>query len=301
MSAESAAAIDQAGSALTINPLSAVLGAEIVGVNLARADRRSQVATIKAALLQHHLLVLRDQKLDEAQLQSLAEEFGEIEGKYVHRRPGGTITSPIHLVQNLDAQGKPSKRPYNFIHSFYWHTDKSYTPVPSLVTMLQAIELPPKGGDTEFANMEAAYAALPEATKQKIQGLRVEHNIVVQLEDGDPLKKEDRELTDVEKQEAPPVIHPLVRTHPETGRRSLYMGMYCRRIVGMPDDEGRALLKSLSDHATRTEFTYTQKWRPGDLVMWDNRCLLHRAVRNYEMDNYRRILRRAVVRGSVPC
>jgi alpha-ketoglutarate-dependent taurine dioxygenase len=161
--------------------------------------------------------------------------------------------------------------------------------------MLQAVELPPSGGDTEFADMSAAYEALPGPEKARIDGLRVVHSFeYMRTSTG------DRPLTDEERAATPPVVHPLVRTHPDTGRRSLYLGMYCSEVVGMDAAQGRALLDDLLNHATQARFAYTHRWEPGDLVLWDNRCLLHRAIPNYEMGRSRRVLNRLVVKGTSP-
>jgi alpha-ketoglutarate-dependent taurine dioxygenase len=150
------------------------------------------------------------------------------------------------------------------------------------------VELPPNGGDTEFANAALAYEALPEATKRRIAGLRV----VFQWEHGRRPGYYANEL--------PPVDHPLVRTHPETGRKALYLGNHATGIAGLPEAEAAALLDELLRHTTEPRFTYAHRWHPGDLVMWDNRCLLHRAVANYEMTKYRRIMHRNVVKGAAP-
>src|SRR5262249_34383753 len=167
-------------------------------------------------------------------------------------------------------------------------TDKPYYAMPPALTTLYAVELPPEGGDTAFANTRLAYEALDEATKQQIAALRV----VFQWEAGRRPGYYASEL--------PPVDHPLVRTHPETCRPAIYLGHPAMRIAGMDETEGSALLDRLLAHATQPGLTYAHRWRVGDLVIWDNRCLLHRAVANYAMNRYRRILHRSVVRGSVP-
>jgi alpha-ketoglutarate-dependent taurine dioxygenase len=148
--------------------------------------------------------------------------------------------------------------------------------------------LPPEGGDTEFANTALAYAALPADTKRQIAGLRV----VFQWEGG---RRPGYYANDL-----PPVDHPLVRFHPETGRPALYLGNHATHIQGEPEADGRARLDALLRHTTEPQFTYAHRWRAGDLVMWDNRCLLHRAVANYEMNRYRRVMHRNVVKGAVP-
>lgn len=277
----------------SLRPVSDVLGAEIVGEDLSRPLPDASKAEILSAFRDHHLLVFRDQKLNKEQMYDFACLFGEIEGHMV-RLADGSKWDAVHTITNLDENGNPVEKP--FINSnYFWHSDKSFLAVPSLVTMLQAVELPPSGGDTQFANMTRAYDTLPEETKRRIAGLKVVQSLeFMRRYTGSAPPTEDDMAS------APPVVHPLVRTHPETGRKSLYIGMYSSHILDMPEEEGRALIEELLAHATRPELVYTHQWRPGDLVLWDNRCLVHRAVANYEMGRYRRILMRVVVKGTVP-
>jgi taurine dioxygenase len=147
--------------------------------------------------------------------------------------------------------------------------------------MLYAVELPPEGGDTEFANTTMAYEALPEPIRRQIAGLRVRFR---------PAFDDTR----------PAVTHPLVRTHPESGRKALYLGNHAVGIAGLGESEAMALLGALLTHATQSRFVYRHRWQLGDLVVWDNRVLLHRAAMNYAADQYRRVMHRSVVRGTVP-
>ena len=278
---------------VTVRRLSDVAGTEITGVDLARPLSQELKAAIQAAFLAHHILVVREQCLTAEQQLALTLEFGEIEG-HVARLADGRPLPLVHLVHNLDATGRPTATP-DSVGNYSWHTDKSYHAAPSLMTMLHAVELPPQGGDTEFANTAAGYAALPEATKREIADLKVEHSWEASRRNlgASP-------ITEEQKRERPPVTHPLVRTHPDTGVKTLYLGLHTSHVLGMPLAEGRALLDRLLAHTTQPRFVYAHSWRPGDLVMWDNRCLLHRASRNYEMATHRRILQRTVVKGTVP-
>jgi alpha-ketoglutarate-dependent taurine dioxygenase len=272
-------------------PLPGGLGAEIIGIDLRAAFDPAQVDDIRAAFLGHHLLVVRDQQLSKHRMGEFAALFGEIEGN-VFRTPDGSTLEAIHEISNVDAQGRPAENPY-LRSNYYWHSDKAYLPTPALLTMLHAVELPASGGDTQFADMTRAYAELGEDDKRRLGALRVVHSLeYMRTSTG------DRPPSDAEKLAAPPVTHPLVRTHPETGERSLFLGMYCSHVVGMAPDESRALLDRLLAHATQPRFVYTHHWLPGDLVLWDNRCLLHRAVANYDMGSSRRVLQRLVVKGS---
>ena len=274
-------------------PMSPVMGAEVRGVDLAAPLPDADFAAIRAAFVEHKLLVFRRQALTVPQIEAFAARFGEIEVHTVLRPDGAGVLEGVHPVTNLDASGKPSQKPH-INANYLWHSDKAHYPVPALLTMLFALELPPSGGETEFANMEQAYAALPEAMKRRLEGLRVEQDFEYAM------RKVGKELTEVERLAVPTVVHPLVRTHPETGRRSLYLGMYSRAVVGMPDAEGQALIKELLDFATGPQFTFSHHWELGDLVLWDNRSLDHRAVMNYEITQHRRVLQRCVVRGTVP-
>jgi taurine dioxygenase len=280
-------------STLALRRLSPVAGAEVAGVDLAEPLSPALRDTVMAAFLDHHLLVFRDQRVTGDQQHALTLNFGEIEG-HVARLPDGTPLPLVHTVHNLDEHGNPTATP-DSVGNYAWHTDKSYHAEPSLMTMLHAVELPPRGGDTEFANTAMGYAALPDETKRAIAGLEVVHS----------WEASRRNLgvapaTEAQKRERPPVTHPLVRTHPDTGAKSLYLGLHTSHVVGMPEAEGRALLDRLLAHTTAPRFVHAHQWRHGDLVMWDNRCLLHRAVRNYEMATYRRVLRRTVVKGTKP-
>jgi alpha-ketoglutarate-dependent taurine dioxygenase len=275
---------------LEVKPLSDAIGAEITTVDLANVSP-SLHAQIRAALLDRHLLVFRDQHLTAPQIQAFAEMFGELEA-HVFRQADGTPLSAVHSISNLDAEGKPSTNPY-LNSNYYWHSDKAYLTRPSWITMLYGVEIPPDGGDTQFANMHNAYEALPEATKRRIADLRVINSFEYMLETCGTYRLPEEAAKTV-----PPVEHPLVRTHPETGAKSLFVTMYSREIAGMPVAEGRALLDELLAHATQPEFVFTVKWRQNDFVFWDNRSLVHRAVANYDMSKHRRLLQRVVVRGT---
>ena len=272
-------------------PLSDVCGAECDSIDLANLTDAALDA-IMQGFRRHHVLVLRDQAVDDRHLESFALKFGQVEQHYI-QKADGKLMEAVHTITNFDATGKPSTRP--FINSnYYWHSDKSYLAVPSLMTMLYAVELPPDGGgDTQFADMTAAYAALPEARKREIENLRVVQSLEYMRS-----SLGDRPPTEAEKLRAPPVEQPLVRQHQETGEKSLYLGMYSSHIVGMSETEGRALLKELEAHATQPQFIYTHRWRLHDVVLWDNRCLMHRAVANYAMDKHRRVLKRVCVQGT---
>jgi len=278
---------------LTVSPMPGGLGASCTGIDLSQKIAARDRVALLDAFRTHHVLVIRDQHLDKARLADFAGIFGEVEGN-IFRKTDGSLLEAVHEITNFGADGRPSADPY-LKSNFNWHTDKAYQAVPSLLTMLLALELPPSGGDTQFADMTAAYDALSEATKAEIAGLKVVHSFEhMRVSTG------DRPLTAAEREATPPVTHPLVRTHPDTGRKCLYIGMYCSHIEGMDATASRAMLDRLLAHATEPRFIYTHQWRPNDLVLWDNRCLVHRAVANYELERHRRVLMRVVVKGTVP-
>jgi alpha-ketoglutarate-dependent taurine dioxygenase len=267
-------------------PLSKAGGVAITGVDLAEPLSLEAKQRILDAFLSHHIVVFPQQALSREQQYAFAHNLGEVEPS---GQPGSKRFAVAHVISNLDKEGNPVDRSTSPVSNYRWHTDKSWHPVPPLLTMLYAVELPPKGGDTEFANTLMGYAALPEAARRRITSLRV---VFCWGAGGGKSMMAMRE--------DPPVDHPLVRTHPDTGCKALYLGNHAAHILGMPEAEGAALLGDLLEHTTQPQFVYVHHWRKGDLVMWDNRCLLHRAVANYEMGRYRRILHRSVVRGTVP-
>lgn len=273
-------------------PLSPLMGAEVFGLDAAQPISDATRDAVLDALNRYKVLVLRDQDLTPAAQADFTRCFGELE-QHVNREFRGAGVPEVHPVNNLDENDKPARG--RNIGNYSWHTDKSYMPLPSLATLLYAVQLPPDGGDTEFADMEAAYAALPEARKQDLQPLRLWHSWERSRE-----KSGSRHATDQEKQDAPPVNHPLVRTHPGTGRKVLYLGNHSSHVDGWPVERGEALIDELQTFATQDQFIYRHTWKPGDMVIWDNRCLLHRAVANFEMDKHVRILNRTVVRGDLP-
>jgi len=260
-------------------PLSPALAVKIVGIDISRPLSADDKDAIWRAFLAHHVVVFPHQSLTREQQFDFAAHFGEVEAPEA-RRANGKRHGVAHVMANLDTNGNPTVR-YSPAANYHWHTDKPYQGAPPILTTLYAVEAPPSGGDTEFANTALAYDALPEETKRRIARLRVVF----------------RPAFDVSQ---PEVDHPLVRTHPETGRKALYLGNHSTKILGMPEPEGRALLRELLDRATQQQFNYRHRWQVGDLVMWDNRCLVHRAVLDSDTGKYRRVMHRSLVKGAVP-
>ncbi|MDB5872056.1 MAG: hypothetical protein JWQ07_1498 [Ramlibacter sp.] len=288
------AALERTQTTLRIAPLSATTGAECTGVDLAQL-KEGEWERLVEAYHQSSLLVVRDQKLAKDAQIAFSERFGELELP-IRKDYVGKDFAALHVVSNIGADGKPNntkglENPGNF----FWHTDASYMKRPASTTLLYAIEIPASGGDTNFANMHAAYDALPAAMQQRIASLRAVHSWEQSRHNSG-----SRPASEEEKLQAPPVAHPLVRTHPETGRKGLYLGNHTSHIEGMDVDEGRALLQQLLAHATQPQFVYRHKWQPGDIVIWDNRSLLHKASDDFDMNNCARVLHRTVVQGTVP-
>jgi alpha-ketoglutarate-dependent taurine dioxygenase len=278
--------------------LSPAGGVRIDGIDLAQPLSPSSRDRIVAALHQDHVVVFPGQHLTREQQFTFSQNFGEVE---IKRAAAGKRHGVAHIISNLDAAGRPVDRSSSPVSNYRWHTDKSYHAVPPMLTTLFAVEMPECGGDTEFANTAMGYAALPAALQRRIAGLRVvfrwgarsDAAAVPPTGPGMPGPGPDpaeREAVD----------HPLVRTHPETGMRALYLGNHSSHILGLPEADGRALLDRLLAHTTQRRFVYAHRWQQGDLVMWDNRCLLHRAMANYRLGRDRRVLHRTVVAGTVP-
>ncbi|MGA3399249.1 MAG: TauD/TfdA family dioxygenase [Acetobacteraceae bacterium] len=272
--------------------LADVGGMEIAGIDLAQPLSPARRERIVQSFRTHPILVFRDQHLTKDQQHAFTLNFGEIEDQHVNRLVDSARYAAVHTVSNLDRDGHPSSR-LEERGNYFWHTDKSYHAIPSLLTMLHAVELPGMGGETQFANMAMAYAALPEAVRQQIAGLRAVHSWEASRRNSG-----SRLATEAQQRERPPVTHPVVCSHPDTGAKALYLGNHVSHIEGMPAVESRDLIARLMAHAMQPRFVYSHRWREGDLVLWDNRCLLHRALANYPMGSARRILHRTVVRGA---
>jgi alpha-ketoglutarate-dependent taurine dioxygenase len=263
------------------------MAAEVTGLDLRQLLDTPTRNAVLEAFHGNQILVFRDQDLTKDKQIAFTEQFGTLERHALSNR--GTSDSPfVHLVTNLDAAGRPTGK----LGSTRWHSDKSFRPAPSMATILHAKILPPNGGDTCFANMYAAYEALDEVEKGELDALKVVHSWELSRENI------DRKLSAEEIADAPPQTHPLARVHPETGRKGLFMGMHASHLEGMDMAEGRARIEALEAHATQERFTYRHNWRVGDLLMWDNRCLLHRADQNFDVVLHPRVLHRTCLRGT---
>lgn len=270
----------------TVEPLSPILGAAIAGLDLRQPLDESTKRAIYDAFVRYHVLCFRDQHLDEDQQVAFSEQFGTLEHHIASNR--GKINPLVHIVSNLGADGKPSGK----VSSTRWHSDKSFRPQPSLATILHAQVMPPDGGETCFANMIAAYEALPAAEKAELDDVRVVHSWEISR------ARAGGKATPEEIADAPPMSHPLVRTIPETGQKALFMGEHAAYFEGQPEEVGRVRLEQLTSHAVEERFVYRHKWTLGEVLMWDNRCLLHRANTNFDAARFPRVLQRTCLRGA---
>jgi alpha-ketoglutarate-dependent 2,4-dichlorophenoxyacetate dioxygenase len=278
-------------------PLHPHLGAEVVGVDLRQGLTRDQVAGVVAAINTHAVLIFRhDGEISDENHLAFARAMGPLQKIQLVTMLGKSKTrlssNELIDVSNLDEEGRilaEGDRRRNFQDgNRLWHTDVSFDANRAVYSMLAAHKLPPDGGpDTEFADMRAAYDALPDAMKSRIEGLVAEHDIWYSRALGG--------LTEVSPQERatrPPARHKLVHVHPRSGRKALYLASHIAGIVGVPQAEARSLLQELTSFATQPRFVYAHKWREGDLVMWDNLATMHRA-NPFEDFRYARDMRRA--------
>lgn len=282
-------------SPITIAPLGDVLGAEVIGLDLSRPLAAEDFARIHRAHLEHHVLVFRDQHITPAQQVDFSRRFGPLQ---IHVLSQFALAGhpEILIISNIKEHGQPIGLGDA---GHFWHSDLSYVEKPSLGSMLHAQELPAEGGDTLFANQHLAWDRLPEHLKTAVQGLRAEHTYLARYEELRARNPWRPALTQEQIDKVRPVVHPVVRTHPENGRKALFVSEhFTTRIVGIPEDESRDLLGQLFAHSTQPALQYRHAWQPGDMVFWDNRSVTHLAAGTPE--HLRRKLYRTTIEGSVP-
>ena len=281
--------------AIRLYPVTPSFAAEVGDIDLSRPLAEPDIMAVKTAFWKYSVLIFPQQALEAEQHLAFAQLFGPVESDRVldekvnpHRldarfadisnlAPDGTIWSAESRQRSYKAGNR------------LWHTDSSFKRRPGLCSLLYARRIPPIGGHTEFADLRAAYDALPDQLKARLRGLVAEHCIETSRR-----RTGFTEFTAGEAKRLPPVPQVLVRTIPENGRVTLYVASHAGRIFGMPDDEGRTLIDELLDHATQRQFVYTHRWRAHDLVMWDNRCTLHRGT-DYDDLRWVRDMQRATV------
>jgi taurine dioxygenase len=271
--------------------LSPHIGAEIAGVDLGGAVDEQSRKRLNQAFIDHSVIVIRDQKLNAPEFLEAMKIFGEI---FLQHNPRFAVPEcpQIHYISNQDKfeDGRV------YIPGEGYHTDHSNDVEPPKATGLYALKLPTTGGDTQFVNMYEAYDALPEEMKKRLDGLQARH--VYQS------KYSERKLPNLTEERrkiaSESVIHPIVRTHPETGRKAIYINpIRIEEVIGMPEQKALPLLDELLEHATQEKFQYRHKWKLGDLVIWDNRCLMHKANGDYPPGEIRYLFR-AMLKGDRP-
>jgi len=286
--------------AIAIRQLQKHFVGEVSGLDLRLPLTADQAREIEAAMDKYAVLVFHGQDITDEQQLAFALNFGEREqprGGTVTKKEDYRLSTGLNDVSNLGKDGKPLPRDHR-THLFnlgncLWHSDSSFRPIPAKFSLLSARIVNPKGGNTEFADMRAAYDALDEETRCEIEDLICEHSLMYSRG-----SLGFTEYSDEEKEMFKPVLQRLVRTHSVHRRKSLYLSSHAGRILGMSVPEGRLLLRDLTEHATQAEFVYVHKWTLHDLVMWDNRQTIHR-VRRYDQSQPRD-MRRATVAGTEP-
>lgn len=279
--------------ALRTRPLSPRLGVEVLGVDLARGVDDATFDAIYAAFLEHAVLLFDVGDLPPARQVEFARRFGEVHAHVLNQYHADGFPELFRL-SNLDADGKPNgKHPDR--GTLAWHTDGSWQKVTGQATILYAEVATSDGGETHFCDMRGAYERLSPAWKAKLEGLRAVHN----LDFSRSRRHAEDPLTDEQRRARPPVDHPVIRTHGETGRKVVFLGDHAESIVGMPYDEGRALIEEVNAMIVHDDLTYRHRWSPGQLIAWDNRSVLHRATA-YDPATQRRVIRRCTVEGEVP-
>ena len=283
------------GTTFRIQAFDAPLGAEVIGLDLTRAVSAEDFKRLHEAHLEHHVLVFRDQRITPQQQIDFSRLFGPLQ---IHVLQQFQLADhpEILIVSNIKENGQPIGLGDA---GHYWHSDLSYKDTPSLGSLLHAQELPAEGGDTLFANMHLAWETLPAALQQAVQGRMAEHSYLAkyaELQQRNPWRPN---LTQQQIDQVAPVAHPIVRTHPETGRRALFVSEhFTTRILDMPEVESRDLLDQLYAHSVKPAHLYCHQWQPHDMVFWDNRSLMHLA--GGTPDDQRRKLYRTTIEGDVP-
>jgi alpha-ketoglutarate-dependent 2,4-dichlorophenoxyacetate dioxygenase len=276
----------------SVRPLDERFAAEVTGVELRALHDRSELESIREAMDRFAVLVFRGQPLSDAEQLAFAERF---DGR-LHTKTGSAVlrnnrfgNEALTDISNVDENGElmqaADRRRMYGLGNRLWHTDASFEDPPGRYSMLHARVIPAVDADTEFADMRAAYDELDGATKAKLEGLKVHHSIAYSR------ATLGFEFSDEERAKLPGAAHPLVRTNPRTGRRSLYLASHASHVAGWPVPEGRLLLRDLTEHATQSRFVYRHSWRAADLVIWDNLATMHRA-RPFDDSAHRRELRR---------
>jgi alpha-ketoglutarate-dependent 2,4-dichlorophenoxyacetate dioxygenase len=285
---------------LTLKPLHPLFVAEATGIDLRQPIAPDLAAEIHRAMDTYAVLVFPGQALDDEQQMDFGRALGTLEATrgVVDAHKHRLTHQEMNDISNLDTDGSllaaDDRRRMFALGNRLWHSDSSFKPTPAMYSMLHARVIPPEGGETEFADMRAAWDALPDRTRARIKDLTTWHSLIYSR-----AQLGFDEYTPEEKKAFAPVPQRLVRRHPGSGRVSLYLSAHIGRVEGMPVPEGMAMIRDLTEHATQREFVYRHHWTQNDLVMWDNRCTLHRA-RPFEDTTYPRDMRRVTLMDVAP-
>ncbi|MCR6478119.1 TauD/TfdA family dioxygenase [Variovorax sp. ZS18.2.2] len=278
-----------------VRPFNAPVGAEIIGLDISKPINEEDFARIHRAHLDHHVLVFRNQQITPQEHIDFSRRFGPLEIHVLHQFQLKNHPE-ILIVSNIKENGEPIGLGDAGV---YWHSDISYKPHPSLGSLLHAQELPSEGGDTLFADQHLAWESLRPELQQRILPLKAEHSYLAKYEELRAKNPWRPKLSQAQIDQVAPAVQPVVRTHPETGRKALFVSEhFTTRIVGLPQDESDALLAELFAHSVKPEFVYRHTWAPHDLVFWDNRSLMHLAAGT--PDHLRRRLNRTTIVGDTP-
>jgi taurine dioxygenase len=281
---------DDMENAVRFRPLNGEFGVEALGVDASVPLHSATACALREAFERHRILVLRGQRLPPAAHIAFSRHFGELEIHVLDEYHKAEYPE-IFELSNIGPDGKP-----NAVHpdlgTLFWHTDASWQGSPALATLLYAEQVPRDGGHTLFADMIGAYEAFGHAERERFRGLSVVHDLHVSR-----LKAGYSGMTPEQRAKRPPVTHPLVRVHPPSGRKAIFLGSHGQEIQGLDDLASRGLIERIMSHAVEPRFVYEHVWRPGDIVMWDNRATMHRAT-EYDTAIEPRVVRRTVVKGE---
>jgi taurine dioxygenase len=276
-----------------VRPLTPRLGAEILDVDLRDAVDPELFRAIYDAFLRHQVLLFNTGELPPARQVAFARLFGEVQVHVMNQYHADGFPE-LYRLSNLDEQGRPNGR-HPDKGTMAWHTDGSWKKVTGQATIIYGEVVPEVGGETHFCDMYGAYERLDDEWKRRLEGLRAVHN----LDFSRNRRHAEDPMTEAQKRDTPPVDHPIVRTHPQTGRKCIFLGDHAEYVVGMPYGEGRALIEELNARSVHADLTYEHRWQDGQLIAWDNRCLMHRAT-PYDPATQRRVVRRCTILGEVP-
>ena len=278
-----------------IRPLDAALGAEVLDLDLSRPLNDPDFARIHRAWLDHGLLIFRDQPISPEQHIDISRRFGPLQ---VHVLKQFLLANhpEVFIISNIVENGQPIGLADA---GKFWHSDLSYVELPSKGAMLSAQELPEEGGDTLYASQQTAYETLPAELRKAIEGKRAAHSYTARYADEVFKGVRRPTLTQAQLAQVKPVVHPVVRTHPETGRKGLFVNEnFTTHILDLPEDESKQLLAELYAHSVKPEFIYRHQWQANDLLFWDNRALIHLATGC--PSHLRRRMHRTTIQGDMP-